>query len=69
VELRNFGVFEVKKRNPPHARNPTTGEKVIVGEWFRVIFKPGRIVEKRVAMECGGQDATREEASNLEERP
>ena len=28
IELRNFGVFEVKKRKPRQARNPRTGEKV-----------------------------------------
>ncbi|MGA2258219.1 MAG: HU family DNA-binding protein [Thermoguttaceae bacterium] len=56
VELRNFGVFEVKKRRARLARNVITGEMVMVGERFRVIFKPGRVVEKRVAMECRGGD-------------
>jgi integration host factor subunit beta len=28
IELRNFGVFEIKKRKPRIARNPRTGEKV-----------------------------------------
>jgi nucleoid DNA-binding protein len=51
VELRNFGVFDVKKRKPRQARNPRTGEKVMVGERFTVTFKPGRVVEERVAME------------------
>ena len=54
VELRNFGVFEVKRRKPRQSRNPRTGEKVMVGERFTVTFKPGRVVEQRVAMECGG---------------
>ena len=51
VELRNFGVFEVRKRKPRQARNPRTGEKVMVGERFTVTFKPGRVVEERVAIE------------------
>src|SRR5271165_5236131 len=51
VELRNFGVFEVRKRKPRQARNPRTGEKVMVGERFTVTFKPGQAVEERVAME------------------
>jgi integration host factor subunit beta len=55
VELRNFGVFEVKKRKPRKARNPRTGEKVMVGERLTVRFKPGRLVEERVAMECSGE--------------
>ncbi len=32
IELRNFGVFEVKKRKPRQARNPRTGERVVVPE-------------------------------------
>ena len=54
VELRNFGVFEVKKRKSRQARNPRTGEKVVVGERIVVGFKPGRVLEERVARECGG---------------
>jgi nucleoid DNA-binding protein len=48
LELRNFGVFEVKKRRPRQARNPRTGEKVAVPEKVVVIFKPGRVMEERV---------------------
>ncbi len=54
VELRNFGVFTVKRWKPRQGRNPRTGEKVMVGERFTVTFKPGRVVEERVAMERGG---------------
>ena len=55
VELRNFGVFAVNKRKPRKARNPRTGEKILVGERFTVTFKPGRLVGERVAMECGNR--------------
>jgi len=48
VELRNFGVFEVKKRKPRQARNPRTGEKVLVPERAVVTFKAGREMEERV---------------------
>ena len=48
VELRNFGVFEVKRRGPRKARNPMTGEKVFVPEKFVVTFKPGQIMQQRV---------------------
>ena len=30
LELRNFGVFEVKRRRPRRARNPRTGQAVEV---------------------------------------
>ncbi|MGL4513431.1 MAG: HU family DNA-binding protein [Lacipirellulaceae bacterium] len=48
IELRNFGVFEVKKRAARKARNPRTGEKVEVAEKFVVTFKPGKEMEERV---------------------
>lgn len=48
IELRNFGVFEVKKRAARKARNPRTGERVDVGEKFVVTFKPGKEMEERV---------------------
>src|SRR5262245_26879081 len=48
IELRNFGVFEVKKRAARKARNPRTGQKVEVPEKFVVTFKPGKTMEARV---------------------
>jgi nucleoid DNA-binding protein len=48
IELRNFGVFEVKKRKPRKARNPRTGENVKVPARLVVTFKPGREMEQRV---------------------
>jgi nucleoid DNA-binding protein len=48
IELRNFGVFEVKKRKPRKARNPRTGENVKVPAKLVVAFKPGREMEERV---------------------
>jgi nucleoid DNA-binding protein len=48
IELRNFGVFEVKRRAARKARNPRTGEKVYVPEKFVVTFKPGKEMEEKV---------------------
>ena len=48
IELRNFGVFEVKKRKPRKARNPRTGEKVKVPAKLVVTFKAGQEMEERV---------------------
>ncbi len=48
IELRNFGVFEVKKRAARKARNPRTGDKVFVPAKFVVTFKPGKEMEERV---------------------
>jgi nucleoid DNA-binding protein len=48
IELRNFGVFEVKKRAARKARNPRTGDRVDVPEKYVVTFKPGKEMEERV---------------------
>jgi nucleoid DNA-binding protein len=54
VELRNFGVFEVKRRASRKARNPKTGAEVIVPEKCVVTFKPGKAMEEKV-MELMGK--------------
>ena len=67
IELRNFGVFEVKRRAARKARNPRTGDKVFVPEKFVVTFKPGKEMEERVReMEPRDLDAT---APAIAERP
>ena len=48
IELRNFGVFEVKQRAARKARNPRTGQRVDVPEKFVVTFKPGKEMEEKV---------------------
>jgi DNA-binding protein HU-beta/integration host factor subunit beta len=48
IELRNFGVFEVKQRKPRKARNPRTGERVKVPARRVVTFKPGREMGERI---------------------
>ena len=48
IELRNFGVFQVRPRAARKARNPRTGRQVEVPEKFVVTFKPGKIMEQKV---------------------
>ena len=48
IELRNFGVFEVKIRAPRKARNPRTGDRVSVPAKNVVTFKPGKEMEELV---------------------
>jgi len=50
IELRNFGVFEVKERAARKARNPRTGERVDVPAKFVVTFKPGKEMEEKVRL-------------------
>ena len=48
IELRNFGVFEVKRRRARKAHNPRTGESVSVQARLVVAFKPGLEMEQQV---------------------
>jgi integration host factor subunit beta len=43
IEMRDFGVFEVKvTKSKPKARNPQTGEIIFVPPHKKVHFKPGK---------------------------
>jgi nucleoid DNA-binding protein len=48
IELRNFGVFEVKNRKARRARNPRTNQPVEVEAKNVVTFQPGKEMEERV---------------------
>lgn len=48
VELRGFGTFGVKKRDPRKARNPGTGEIVSLPERYVPTFKPSSLVRAAV---------------------
>jgi DNA-binding protein HU-beta len=49
IEIRGFGSFKVKKRKELKARNPRTGEKVIVPSRFVPAFKPSRRLVDKVS--------------------
>ena len=52
LEMRNFGVFEVKKTKPkPKARNPKTNEVVFVPSRRKVRFKPGKKIDSKLKKE------------------
>jgi len=57
IELRNFGVFEVKRRKARKARNPRTGERVDVEPKNVVTFKPGKEMEEKVRNMTWDDDA------------
>jgi nucleoid DNA-binding protein len=48
IELRNFGVFEVRRRAPRQARNPRTNERVFVPERASIAFAAGKEMLGRV---------------------
>lgn len=47
IEIRGFGVFQVKDTRPkPAARNPRTGELIYVPARRKTHFKPGRLLKE-----------------------
>jgi len=48
IELRKFGVFEVRDRAAKRGRNPNTGESIMVPAKKVVSFKPGTEMDERV---------------------
>lgn len=64
IELRNFGVFEVKRRAARKARNPRTGDRVSVPEKLVVTFKPGKEMEERVRIAWERKHNRTEPAAN-----
>lgn len=48
IEIRGFGSFKVKKRKGRIARNPRTGEQVIVDEHFVPLFKVSKDLKHTV---------------------
>lgn len=48
LELRRFGVFLVKTRKARPARNPKTGEPVMIPRRKVVVFKAGAIMHKKI---------------------
>jgi integration host factor subunit beta len=46
IEVRDFGVFEVKKtKAKPKARNPKTNEEIYVPPRRKTHFKPGKLLK------------------------
>ena len=48
TEIRGFGSFRLRKREPRKGRNPKTGEKVAIPEKNAPHFKPGLELRSRV---------------------
>ncbi len=48
IELRGFGSFTTRKRDPRTARNPKTGEKVALGERRSIYFRAGKKLRERI---------------------
>lgn len=48
IELRDFGVFEIRQRAARKARNPRTGAEAFVPAKNVVVFKVGKLMREKV---------------------
>lgn len=53
IEIRGFGTFEVRVREPRQGRNPKTGAKVYVNTRKVPFFKVGKELRERVNNNAG----------------
>ena len=49
IEIRGFGIWEVKETKAKNGRNPRTGDQVFVPARRKVMFKPGRILRETLS--------------------
>jgi integration host factor subunit beta len=69
IELRDFGVFEVKKtRAKPKARNPKTNETVYIPSRRKTHFKPSKKVKAVLQQPLQDLDSSKTAASGVVER-
>ena len=68
IEIRGFGVFQVKNTRPkPAARNPRTGEIIYVPARRKTHFKPGRLLKEALHQARPGEPPVA--STNPEEPP
>jgi len=48
IEIRGFGSFDLRYREPRKARNPKTGATVHTAGHYVIHFKPGKALKDRV---------------------
>jgi integration host factor subunit beta len=58
IELRGFGSFRLRKREPRKGRNPKTGDKVDVPPKKVPYFKPGKELKELINKEPAPSGAT-----------
>lgn len=51
VEFRGLGSFSLKVRKPKKARNPGTGEEIVIPERVVPVFKPSKLLKKGIYFE------------------
>lgn len=56
LEIRNFGVFEVRTRDARTGRNPRTGQIVPIDKKRVASFRPGKALKERVEKSSPGTE-------------
>jgi integration host factor subunit beta len=73
IELRGFGSFRLRQREPRKGRNPKTGDRVDVPPKRVPYFKPGKelkdLINRTAEVEVAGEEPHGDEGSNGRERP
>jgi nucleoid DNA-binding protein len=65
LEIRGFGTFKVRERRARRARNPRSGEEVLVPAKLVPVFKPSKELKALIA-ESISQPAEAQQESSLE---
>ena len=45
IEIRGFGTFRLRHKNPRLARNPRTGDQFMIGDKWAPYFKPSKALK------------------------
>ena len=61
LEIRGFGSFSLRKRQPRNARNPKTGELVATESKYVLYFRPGKQLKELVNEAFEKESCSREE--------
>ena len=64
IELRGFGSFRLRKREPRKGRNPKTGDKVDVPPKKVPYFKPGKELKELINREAEAAESAVSSSSN-----
>ena len=48
IEIRSFGAFSVRERNPIRGRNPKSGKAIELDSRSLIYFRPSKLIKNRV---------------------
>jgi|TARA_E500000178_G_scaffold257331_1_gene253898 integration host factor subunit beta len=48
IEIRGFGAFSVRERNPIRGRNPKSGKAIELDSRSLIYFRPSKLIKNRI---------------------